>query len=114
MVLRYNPTVVVIEDALEARSSRAVSLEGFLADIGEALVDSPLALRSYSRRDVRSAFSSTRAITKEQIAKVLVARFPELRSKEPPHRKLWAGEDSRMAIFDALSFALTHLASGDG
>src|SRR5688572_33507918 len=44
MLARFEPTALVIEDAREARSLRAIALEVFLADIGEALVDSPVDL----------------------------------------------------------------------
>jgi Holliday junction resolvasome RuvABC endonuclease subunit len=114
MLVRYEPTTIVIEDARDARFLRTLALEGFLANVADALTDSPVMLRTYSRGDVRRTFAATAAVTKEQIAKVLVSRFPELRAKEPPHRKVWESEDARMAIFDALSFAMTHLASGDG
>ncbi|MFN0009569.1 MAG: crossover junction endodeoxyribonuclease RuvC [Planctomycetota bacterium] len=114
MIARYEPTAIVIEDAREARTLRAVSLEAFLGSIAEALSGSSIALRTYSRRDIRRAFASEGAVTKEQIAKVLVARFPELRVKEPPRRMLWESEDARMSIFDALSLATTHFVSGDG
>jgi Holliday junction resolvasome RuvABC endonuclease subunit len=114
MLARYEPTTVVIEDAREARTLRSVALEAFLASVADALAGQSIKVRSYSRREVRKAFTSTGAVTKEQIARVLIQRFPELRGKEPPHRNVWESEDTRMSIFDALSLALTHFASGDG
>lgn len=44
--------------------------------------------------------------TKEQIARALADRFPELRSRIPPARKRWTTEDERMHIFDALALAV--------
>lgn len=114
MLARYQPTAIVMEDPRDARSLRALALEGFLADVAETLADSAVELHTYSRQEIRHLFVSAGAVTKEQIAKMLVTRFPELRAKEPPERKVWESEDARMSIFDALSFAMTHLASGDG
>lgn len=114
MIERYEPTALVIEDAREARSLRAIALEAFLGSIADVLIGMPVTLRTYSRREIRRAFASTGAVTKEAIAKVLVVRFPELRAKAPPHRNVWESEDSRMSIFDALSLAATHCAAGDG
>jgi Holliday junction resolvasome RuvABC endonuclease subunit len=114
MLARYQPTALVIEDAREARSLRALSLESFVASVADVLVDGPVPLRTYSRRAVRAAFRSTGATTKDEIARVLVSRFPELAPRRPGPRKVWESEDARMSIFDALSFAATHLASGDG
>ncbi len=114
MIARYQPTAIVTEDAREARSLRAVALEVFIASLEDTLMDNSVKLRSYSRRDIRRVFAPIGAITKEQIAKVLVGRFPELRAKEPPRRMMWESEDTRMSIFDALSLATTHLAAGEG
>lgn len=114
MLGEFAPTALVIERAASARSLRAFALEGFLGGIADALADSAVDLRAYSRLDVRRAFAPSGAVTKAQIATVLVSRFPELRAKAPRERKLWESEDTRMAIFDALAFALTHLATGDG
>lgn len=116
MLTRYQPTAIVLEDAREARTPRALALEGFLASVGDALVDGPVPLRVYSRSMVREAFRPAGAFTKEEIARKLAVRFPELVPRVPPSRtiRIWASEDSRMSIFDALSFAMTHLALGDG
>jgi hypothetical protein len=43
---------------------------------------------------------------KDQMARFLAQRFPELVRYVPPERKPWMSEDERMAIFDAVSFAL--------
>jgi hypothetical protein len=43
---------------------------------------------------------------KDQIARLIVTRFPELAPRLPPERKPWTSEDTRMAIFDAAAFAL--------
>ena len=42
---------------------------------------------------------------KNEIARFIAARFPELARSLPPERKPWMSEDSRMAIFDAAAFA---------
>jgi hypothetical protein len=44
---------------------------------------------------------------KAKTARIVAAKFPELRSRLPPERKPWMSEDYRMAIFDAAAFALT-------
>jgi Holliday junction resolvasome RuvABC endonuclease subunit len=114
LIERYEPTTIVIEDARSVRTLRAVALEAFLASVADVLEHGSIKVRTYSRREVRKAFASSGAVTKEAIAHVLVTQFPELRAKQPPHRNVWETEDTRMSIFDALSLAATHLASGDG
>jgi hypothetical protein len=44
--------------------------------------------------------------SKDEIAKALALRFPDLQSRVPPERERWRDEDDRMHIFDALSFAM--------
>jgi hypothetical protein len=63
--------------------------------------------RSFSRRTVQAVFSTSQDVTKYQIAETIVERFPELTPCQPPLRKPWMSEDSRMSIFDAAAFALT-------
>lgn len=114
LLVRYEPSVLVIEDAREARALRAVALEDFVSDIGEALIASPVAVHMYTRNDIRKAFRESGAITKEQIARTLVGRFPELAPQEPRRRRAWDSEDSRMSIFDALSLVAAHFEADDG
>ena len=55
---------------------------------------------------VKAGFAGSRALTKQQIALILAARYPELAPRLPPLRKPWMGEDPRLSIFKALVFAL--------
>lgn len=68
-----------------------------------------LLVARYPRGAIRKAFSAEGAKTKEEVAAVIAARFPELAVKVPPKRKTWMSEDSRMAIFDAAALALAYL-----
>jgi hypothetical protein len=60
-----------------------------------------------SRDQIRDVFSQFGASTKYEISQMLIAEFKELELKLPKKRKIWAGEDRNMAIFDALSLGLT-------
>jgi Holliday junction resolvasome RuvABC endonuclease subunit len=114
LLQRYEPTTLILEDAREVGSLRAIALEDFVADIGETLLASPVSVHTYTRSEIRRAFRRAGAVTKEQIAHTLVAKFPELSPHEPRRRQIWEGEDSRMTVFDALSLVAAHLDSGDG
>ena len=114
LIAQSEPTVLVFEDVSSARSLRRIALEAFIDTVADGIADLKLPVRMYSRREIRKRFSAVRAITKTDIASLLVERFPELRGKRPKQRQLWESEDVRMSIFDALSMALTHLSSGDG
>jgi Holliday junction resolvasome RuvABC endonuclease subunit len=114
LIARSEPTVIVFEDPGTARSLRRIALEGFVGNVSDGISDLAIPVRMYSREEVRQAFARARAKTKAEIADLLVRRFPELRGRKPPERNIWESEDVRTSIFDALSLALTHLASGDG
>lgn len=70
-----------------------------------------LVVARYPRAAIRKAFQTEGAMTKEEIAAVIVARFPELTLRVPPRRKTWMSEDQRMAIFDAAGLAITYFRS---
>jgi len=61
-----------------------------------------------SRTAIRAAFAPCNARAKREIASLLARVFPETAWKLPPERKIWAKEDSRMALFDALAGAITY------
>jgi hypothetical protein len=60
----------------------------------------------YSRDQIRDVFSP-KHVTKYEIAKHLLTEFEELKVYKPAERNLWMSEDRNMAIFDALSLAIT-------
>lgn len=106
---RYEPTIIVLEHVRDVRSLRRHALEAFTESTAELLTQCGIPVHRYSRQDIRTTFAPSGQFTKQGIATVLAAQFPELRSRLPGPRKLGNSEDSRMSIFDALSFALTHL-----
>lgn len=55
---------------------------------------------------VRDVFEQFGAVTKYEIAKVLLTEFKELELREPKKRKTWQSESQNMPILDALLCAL--------
>jgi len=64
-------------------------------------------IQMITREQIRAIGPAPLASTKRGRACLLTERFPKLGSLLPPFRKPWMPEDDRMAIFDALSFALS-------
>jgi Holliday junction resolvasome RuvABC endonuclease subunit len=110
LIARYEPSIVVIEGNESVTSMRYEALGAFVSVVSDVLDASGLSVRTYTRDGIRRVFSRAHAITKEEVARALVTRFPELAPDLPPPRKLWQSEDARMSIFDALSLAVVHLA----
>jgi Holliday junction resolvasome RuvABC endonuclease subunit len=66
-----------------------------------------IVLRQFTRSDIKAAFVSHNASTKQQIAQAVSLELPDLAPWLPPPRKIWLSEDRRLGMFDAASLALT-------
>ena len=93
------PSIVIIQDP-----------EGMASRVGRRVrrLEDKLKVVQYSRDQVRDVFEQFGAVTKYEIAKVLLTEFKELELREPKKRKTWQTESHNMPIFDALSLALTY------
>lgn len=101
------PSIVIIQDP-EGRASRVGRRVHRLIDkIIKLATEEKLKVVQYSRDQVRDVFKQFGAVTKYEIAKVLLTEFKELELREPKKRKPWESESHSMPIFDALSLALT-------
>ncbi len=108
LIDRYDPAALILEDHAGDGSRRCLRVQTLIDGLHKLGQARDLSVFSYSRGDIRLAFSTHGATTKEEIANVLAARYPELAPRLPPKRKPWMSEDNRMAIFDAASLAVTH------
>ena len=104
----YRPAVLVLEDPEHRLCRRCPRVRRLLVRAERLATARGLRVKRISRHQVRTTFAPLRARTKEHVAAVLASRFPELRLRLPPQRRLWMSEDPRMSIFDAASFALTY------
>lgn len=101
------PSLVIVNDA-DGKSSRTGRRVRKLIDAIETYAtELKLLVVKYSRDQIRDIFWEFGAVTKYDISQTILAEFKELEMKLPKKRKLWTSEDHNMAIFDALSLALT-------
>lgn len=108
LVKRYHPTVIVLEDCSNARSRRCPRIEKLIGSICRYAVKENIAVRVFSRSQVRQVFDAFGAITKYEIAHAISRQLPELVPRLPRYRKPWMSEDYRMALFNATALALTY------
>lgn len=102
------PYLVIIQDP-EGKASRVGRRVRRLIDkIIVLATEENIKIVQYSRDQVRDVFEQFGAVTKYEIAKVLLTEFKELELREPKKRKTWQSESHNMPIFDALSLALTY------
>ena len=113
LVDRFRPDVLALEDWESAGSRRCVRVK-ILLDRVAADEGTRVLVRFIARRDVRAIGPLPQTGTKRGRACFLADRFPELQPFLPPVRKPWMPEDDRMAIFDAVGFAVACLPKRPG
>lgn len=108
MIEYYHPDVLVVEDSQDRSCRRCARVRELIGDIVALATANRVRTRTFSRREVRTAFSASGAITKYAIAGVIIERLPVLAPWRPPVRKPWMSESHRASIFDAVALALTY------
>jgi hypothetical protein len=106
LISRYHPQVIVLEDVAAKGCRRRRRVRELLEALELYVRGRGLTARKISQVTVKSIFSPLGVRNKNEKARFIAARFPELARSLPPERKPWMSEDSRMAIFDAAAFGL--------
>jgi Holliday junction resolvasome RuvABC endonuclease subunit len=109
LIRRYKPYVIVLEDCEGTGSRRCARIEKLIGAICREAVKDNVAVRVFSRANIKEVFGTFGATTKYEIALAIAKQLPELTPHLPRYRKVWMNEDYRMAFFNAASLALTYL-----
>jgi Holliday junction resolvasome RuvABC endonuclease subunit len=106
LLQQYQPDVLVLEDiANTKRGERIQALVRALVDLGKA---HKVTVKHYSRDQVNKVFFQRGEGTKDELADLVAKEFPEeLGHRLPPRRQAWTSEDYRLAMFDAVAWAIT-------
>ena len=105
---QYNPEVIVAEDFRKNITRRPERTRELISQVTEVASRKRIKIRRFSRTHVRRVFGESGFYNKEEVAAEITNIFPELTPRLPRHRYPWMSEDSQMAIFDAIAFALTY------
>jgi Holliday junction resolvasome RuvABC endonuclease subunit len=105
LIDRYRPQVLVVENTSPTGCRKRTRVRTLLAVLERRAASRGLAVRRIGRERVRKAFLARGIRNKDQVARSIAARFPELGRHLPPERKPWMSEDLRMAMFDAAAMA---------
>jgi hypothetical protein len=105
LIDRFHPDVLALEDWDSDGSRRCGRVQKLLDRIATA-EKRRVTVRLVTRHQIRAIGPMPQTGTKRGRACLLVERFTELQAFLPPLRKPWMPEDDRMAIFDAMSYAL--------
>ena len=109
LIERYRPRNIVVECMESSTTRRGARAKALIRAVVKASGISGIPVSRYTIPQVYAVFARWKVRKKAARAMLLSAEFPALRMYRPPHRRPWMSEDPRMAIFDALSFAVTHL-----
>jgi hypothetical protein len=103
----FKPTIVILLDP-EGKSSRTgTRIRNLVSKITAYAKNENLQVAYFSRDEIRDVFDNFGVTSKFEISQWLLTEFKELETRRPKKRNLWTSEDRNMAVFDALSLALT-------
>ena len=103
----YWPGALVLQDVEAKGSRRAPRIRTLNRQIKRVAEKHKIEVKLISGKQLRSLLLGNPNGTKQEMAEMLAAQFPdELESRLPPKRKPWESEDSRMDIFDAMALAV--------
>lgn len=118
LIVHYDPDVLVVEHTGAKGCQRRARVRRLIVSLCTLAKRRHLLVRRIPRRSVQRCFAVTRMATKREVADAIARRFPELAPYLPPvwdrlAKRLHAddSEDERMAIFDAVGFAMTFYGS---
>ncbi|MBK8484744.1 MAG: hypothetical protein IPL31_10490 [Saprospiraceae bacterium] len=103
----FRPTLVIALNPDGNSSRTGYRIRKLIKKITLFAEEEKLPVLQYSRDQIRDVFEQFGVVTKYEISQWLLTEFKELETRKPRERKLWTSEDRNMAIFDALSLALT-------
>lgn len=112
LIDRHQPFAIAIEDVSEGGVRRSPRIRRLYLKIANLAENEHIEVNRYTKRMIQTAFRSTGAKTKHEIAEAIGAHIPAFKHRLPPERKPWMSEDSRMSLFDAAALGLTYYSDG--
>ncbi|MBN1560458.1 hypothetical protein JW998_09420 [candidate division KSB1 bacterium] len=106
---RHQPNTVILEDWRDPRCRRSQRVCNLLEQMATEAKRQKIKVQLITPQQVKRVLHVPgMTANKHARARLMAARYPELSPRLPPPRKPWMSEDSRMAIFDACTFAFTY------
>ncbi|WP_262692485.1 hypothetical protein [Kordiimonas aestuarii] len=105
---KSHPTDIVLEDIPREQEHRRPRVADLIISLAQISMAQGCEVHFYSRAQIREAFQTRHAFTKQEIAEAVGAIIPNLTHLVPPHKKPWEVEHKAMSYFSAASLALTH------
>lgn len=102
----YKPKVILIKEKETSKNAHRVNqlIEAVVTLSGEK----GLPVYRYSRQQIKDVFEVFGASMKFEMVQKIVKMLPDLAYRAPKARKWYEKEDYNMAVFHAVSLAITH------
>jgi len=103
----FRPKIVILRDESSVSKS-STRIQALICSVRDFTKEQQIPHFEYSREQIKQTFEQFEATRKYDIARKIIEWFPELADRTPKIRAKWMDEDYNMAIFDAISLAVTH------
>ncbi len=104
---QYEPDVLVLEDCNARGSRRRTRIRKLVSRLKGLAGRNGIAACAIPKQRVRAVFAALGAPNREEAARVVADKLPELAHWLPQHRKAYMTDHYRMAAFDAAALGLT-------
>lgn len=106
LVERYCPVVIVIEDLGDRRYRRTARVRKLYRMLAKYADRESIDLHRIEQHAIWEHFAAKGALTKYEIAKVIVHQLPGFAHRMPRIRKPWMSADPRQSLFDAAALGI--------
>jgi len=110
LVEHSQPSVVVLRSLEKGGYRNRPLLRLLMRRISRRIHSAAISTVCIPGAAIKSVFRKYVTPTKENTARVIAARFPELAWQLPPHRRPWQPEHWRMPLFDAAALGIAYFA----
>jgi len=104
----YAPSAIVIEQSELQQVRNVAGLRLLSKLLRREAARQSVKYHATKQLDVRKAFRSFDAKSKDDVAATLAHMFPEVAYKLPQRRRVWESEHSIMPMFDAISVGVSY------
>jgi hypothetical protein len=112
MLDRFAPETLLLEAYGRGTSLRSERIARLYRSIISLAAHRSVNVVVYSRADIKAAFKTVGASTRQEIACAVARHVDAFRHRLPRPRKPWESEDRRMALFSAGALVLAHFRLG--
>lgn len=113
VIMRYQPTVLILEDASDKLSRRTARIRRLYQSLAHVARTNVIEIHRYPQRVVRQTFESVGVTTKFEMAQAVARQIPAFATRLPRYRKAWMSQDMRQGLFDAAALAIHYYTLGN-